>query len=511
MVKAETFLRVEIIERWSDQLWRLNNIYWIKPADGPRILFNMKPIQYDLYNEMWWMNIILKSRKHGCTTFFDLFALDSCLFNSDTRAGIVAHTLTDVNEIFAEKVKFPYDCLPDGLKTVVPATTDRANKLSFANGSTIRVATSIRSGDVNILHVSEFGKICAKYPEKAKEIVTGCFEAQQVGQITFVESTAEGQEGYFCDYCKTAQDMKRSGRQLSKLDFKFFFFAWMQKPENVLDPKGVAITFRDRQYFKKVEAEIGYKLSPEQKAWYVKKAQLLGDLIKREHPSTPEEAFEAAIEGAYYSAQFIKIREEGRICAVPHQEGVQVDTWWDLGMSDSTSIWFSQDVGREIHLVDYYENYGEGLLHYAKELNQKAHAKGWLYGRHVAPHDIKVRELGPGISRLEQAQKLVDPSDGKIYSIPFEVAPRIESEKDGWEAVRNILPQCFFDEENTTVKVGKQSVGLPSLEGYRKKWDEKLGSFRERPLHNWASHGAKAFETMAISHDYVNLAYPEFG
>jgi hypothetical protein len=102
----------------------------------------------------------------------------------------------------------------------------------------------------------------------------------------------------------------------------------------------------------------------DQKAWYVKKQNVQGDDMKRQHPSTPEEAFEASVEGAYYATQFTKIRKEGRITKVPFNSAVLVDTWWDLGIDDSMAIWFTQDVGREIHVIRYYENSGEGFEFY---------------------------------------------------------------------------------------------------------------------------------------------------
>lgn len=482
----------------KDKWQRLNSLYYIIDKKGKRVRFQCNAAQERLFETMWYMSIILKARQRGFTTFIDLYILDECLFNDNVEGAIIAHREEDAKKIFRRKIKYPYDHLPDQIREARPLITDSKSELAFNNNSVVYVAISVRSGTLQYLHLSEFGKVCAKFPEKAREVVTGSLETIQAGQMVWIESTAEGTEGYFYDYCKTAQDVEKSGRELSYLDFKFFFFPWWDDPENVLDTP-YPISQSQGQYFNELRFKIGRKLTDQQKWWWCAKKAILKDDMERENPSTVEEAFAASIEGAYYAAQFAKIREDKRICNVPHIEGLRVDTWWDLGMDDSTCIWFTQSVGREIHLIDYYENCGEGLLHYAKTLDKKARDGGWVYGRHVAPHDITVRELGTGKSRLEQAVRLQDPVTGRMFSIRFEIAPRIESQQDGIEAVRNILSVCWFDETNTTIEFAGHNVGVASLEGYRKEWNEKLGKFHDRPLHNWASHGSKAFETMAVT------------
>ena len=192
--------------------------------------------------------------------------------------------------------------------------------------------------------------------------------------------------------------------------------------------------------------------------------------------------FATIAHGAYYARQLRDARKEGRITRVPYDPSVAVDTWWDLGMDDSTSIWFTQDVGLEVHVIDYLEHNGEGLEWYAKALQDK----GYIYGRHVAPHDIQVRELGTGKSRKEIAEKL---------GISFDVAPKLSLD-DGIEACRQIFAKCWFDSE-------KCRDGLYALENYRRQWSERDQVFKERPVHDWASHAADAFRTFAIGHSEV--------
>jgi len=189
---------------------------------------------------------------------------------------------------------------------------------------------------------------------------------------------------------------------------------------------------------------------------------------------------DAAIKGAYYTAELSKAREEGRITRVPYDPLLPVDTDWDLGVSDSTTIWFTQSLrSGEIRVIDYYENSGEGIPHYARVLREK----GYTYGEHWAPHDIRVRELGTGKSRLEVAAS---------HGVKFHVVPNIGL-ADGIEAVRLILPRCWFDED-------KCRLGLEALTFYRKAYHERLQQFSDRPVHDYASHGADAFRGLAVRH-----------
>jgi len=183
-------------------------------------------------------------------------------------------------------------------------------------------------------------------------------------------------------------------------------------------------------------------------------------------------SFTAAVSGSYYGRLITRAEKDGRIGNVPIDDNVGVETWWDLGIGDSTAIWFAQRVGQEIHLVDYYETSGESLAHYADVLNEK----NYSYTSHIAPHDIMARELGTGKSRLEVANEL---------GINFDIAPKLEVDH-GIESVRNALPFCYFDRE-------KCKVGLDALRQYRKQWDEKNQVFKNKPLHNWCSHAADSF------------------
>jgi hypothetical protein len=468
-----------VLDHLSDRRWRLNNLYWITGKDGKRVRFRLNASQSELMDGLHSLNLILKARQLGFTTFVQLYLLDACIFMPDTRAGVIAHTKDDAEAIFRDKIKFPYDNLPDVVKKACPIVRDNTTTLELANNSIIKVGTSMRSGTLQMLHVSEFGKICAKYPDKAREIVSGALNTLQAGQFACIESTAEGQEGRFYELCQEAQTKQRLGAKLGPLDWKFQFFPWWREPGYVLDPEDVDITPELQRYFGELRAAEGIKLTEAQMAWYAKKCQTQKADMKREYPSTPREAFETAVEGAYYADALAEAEEDGRIGRVPYESNLRVETWWDLGMDDSTAIWFVQRHRREIRLIDYYENSGEGLAHYAKVLSEKAYA----YSRHIGPHDLAVRELGTGVSRKETAESLGITS--------WTIAPRLEV-ADGIEAVRTILNRCWFDEV-------KCAAGLKALRNYRKDWDEARGVWLSRPRHDWASHGADAFRAGAMA------------
>jgi hypothetical protein len=236
----------------------------------------------------------------------------------------------------------------------------------------------------------------------SREIRTGALNTVQAGQVIFIESTAEGREGHFYDLCEQAQSKQRMGTPLTSLDFKFHFFPWQRCPDYQIDPTGVVIDEPLRKYFDGLGQTAGIVLTPGQKAWYAKKSETQLADMRREYPSTPEEAFEASIEGAYFADQLAAAEFQGRIGEHTLLPEVPVNTSWDIGMGDYTSIWFFQQMRGRIGLVGYYQNCGEGMPHYVEHLKDFRRRTGCTYGTHVLPHDIWVREWGSSRTRLEQ-------------------------------------------------------------------------------------------------------------
>jgi hypothetical protein len=190
-------------------------------------------------------------------------------------------------------------------------------------------------------------------------------------------------------------------------------------------------------------------------------------------------SFMGAIEGAYYAEKLEHAEKQGRIASFSYDSRYQVETWWDLGMSDATSIWFTQTIGNRIYLIDYLENNNRSLEDYVNELNKK----NYIYKRDNLPHDVVVREMGTGKSRLEILESL-----GRNVNVVAKIPVQ-----DGINAVRSILDRCYFDKENCR-------EGIRALKHYHAKKDEDKNTFQLKPYHDWASHGADAFRYFAVGH-----------
>jgi len=461
----ETVLKV-----LGDQNWRLRNLYKIKDKQGQIVNFEPNWAQMEL-NRPHYLNIVLKARQLGITTYHAILFLDTCLFNQNVNCAIVADSKPIAREIFIDKVKFAYDNLPQFVRDMCPAHRDNVHEMRFANGSVFRVATSLRGGTLQLLHITEFAKICQENPSKANEIVSGALNAVQAGQFVCIESTARGREGHFYNLCKEAQALQDAGTEPGKLDWKLWFFPWWQHPDYVIDSKNVLINNDMYKYFAELESK-GISLTPEQKAWYIKKMQTQGEYMKREYPSTPEEALESANEGFYFAKYITQARQEKRICHLPYDEHAKTYTSWDIGIGDSCAIWVWQIVGKEIHCIDYYENSDEPLTHYVNWLRLKP----YIYDKHFMPHDAASRSLQTGKSLVDIARGM---------GLKIDVLSRDSNEMFGIECLRNTLPRFFFDQT-------KCEKGIKAVENFRKEWNEKLGCYREKSYHDWASHGSKA-------------------
>lgn len=198
-----------------------------------------------------------------------------------------------------------------------------------------------------------------------------------------------------------------------------------------------------------------------------------------EYAQEYECSFEAAVRGAYYGKELNEAELADRITSVPYDPRLPVHTAWDLGMADSTVIWFVQVVGRETRWIDCLKGEGVGLDWYASQLQQR----NYVYGNHYLPHDVEVRELGTGKSRYEVLQG---------FGIQPTIAPNIAVD-DGIQALRMLIPTSWFDRV-------KCKEGLEALRMYRREWDDKRQEFKLRPLHDWTSHYADAARYFAVGH-----------
>lgn len=331
-----------------------------------------------------------------------------------------------------------------------------------------------------IVHNSEFGKICAKYPDKAQEVITGSIPAVPMGGLTMIESTAEGQAGAFYNMTMKAKDHDAMGRRdvLTSREYRFHFFPWWDNPEYVLDEEGVIIGESDRKYFDDLESSEGIQLTDAQKRWYVATRDAdyseSPELMWQEFPSSAMEAFQQSVEGCYYSKQLLDARRQGRITKVPTLNA-PVNTFWDIGKRDLTAIWFHQQTAMEHRFIHYYEVAEEDLLHLMRYLQQT----GFVFGTHYLPHDAFH-------GRLNEGNKSVTDMLRQMGLRNIQKVPRIDNVLTGIQQTRDVFPLCWFDDEGC-------KDGLARLQQYRKRWNKQLGCWSQEPLHDEASNGADAF------------------
>lgn len=487
-ITADAFLK-----GLADPAWRIRNLYWIIDKGGKRVLYVPNEEQEKLYRSMWWRNVILKARQRGFSTAIQVLMLDTCLFTSNTNAAIIADTEPNATVIF-RKVKFAYDNLPSYVLASRKLARDSVSELILSNNSSLRVATSARSSTLQFLHVSEFGKICAHFPERAREIVTGSLPAAESG-VTFIESTAEGREGAFYEMTNRAQAAANTkGKTLSRHEYKFHFAPWWSAKEYRTDPGSVDVSGKEHDYFNRIESLIGCEIEAEQRAWYIatRDNSFSGDtaLMKQEYPSVPEEAFEQSQEGIIYAEQLASARRTERVTDVPYDPRVPVNTFWDLGKDDDTAIWFHQHVNGWDNWINFIEASDQAFSYYAREMQ----ALGYVWGRHYIPHDGAHRQWG--VEQLKTPEDLLH--DVGLRNII--VVPATPNLGTAVRQCRDAFPKYRFDKTRC-------KAGLDHLDHYRRPWNDRIGAWGDGHVKNGHQHAADAIR----QHAQVFIAPPPSG
>jgi hypothetical protein len=490
-------------EAWESLEWRLDNLYQIVDKNKKLVKFVMNDAQRSFIDNMHTRNIILKARQLGFSTLMQVLELDSALFNTNHTGVVIADTLPNAGRLFG-KVELALKTLPKEIRQAftIKSQTSKST-IEFANGSSIAVSTSARGGTVNLLHVSELGKIARKYPARAEEIVTGSFESVPLESIIVVESTAEGAFGEFWDICEPAIKRWESGEEETALDWRLHFYPWFEEPGYRMSPEDTEIVVVDeptRKYFDSLEAELGVEIDAYQRAWYVKKRETQKRKMKQEYPSTPYEAFEQAVEGAVFGEEMTFVREKGRLLdTIPIDPTLPVNTFWDFGVNDKTAIWFHQRVGLMNHWVKYVEESGRDLNHWWNKvcvpwaLENNVH-----WGRHYLPHDADHEIQG---ATIQTKSKILDGLGMKTATQI--VVERIPEKSTAIELVREKLPKDnLFDKREC-------AQGIKCLDAYQYEWDDKRGMWKTDPLHNWASHGVDAWMGFAQKYAPMSVAAVE--
>jgi len=483
--------------RLKSRRWRMRHLYRILDADGHDVRFEPNPVQIELDRNLHFRNLVPKSRQHGITTWACIRALDTALFRAGSQSGIIAHNLADAQRFFRGKILYAYDRLPAWLRDAIPLVKrDMTGIAEFANGSTINVGTSLRSGTLNYLHISEYGPMCALQPAKALEVRAGALNTVAPGSIVTVESTMYGVTGDFADRVRAAEALEleiAAGRAvLTEMDYRLHFFPWWRDARNVTPATGIVLDHALMAYFAAVEAKCNTVLAPEQRAWYRGKALEQGDMMHQEHPSTLAEAFQASIQGAYYVHEMSAVRATGRIKRdIPITRGVPVDTFWDIGWNDTTAIWLHQYVTMEHRMLAAYQASERPLEHYVDYLRGWIKDRNVVFGTHYLPHDAAHKSLRAGKSTLDYLRQLMP---GQT----FEVVPRIERVLTGITALRSMFGSIWFDEVGC-------ADGVAALDKYRKKWNTATQSYADEPVHDDSSNFADAIRQMAQGWRIVGL------
>ena len=303
------------------------------------------------------------------------------------------------------------------------------------------------------------------------------------GMRDFNADNIKSLEGFDIAWVEEAQTM--SARSLDLLiptirkEKSELWFSW--NPRHATDP--VDVMFRQNTPDNAVVIEVGWADNP----WL---PDVLRDEKDRAYATDLEKAehvwgggYEIISEGALYARQIIGARKDGRITRLPYDTSGLVFTGWDLGRDDETAIWFGQIIGREPRIIDYYKNSIETLPHYAEIIRNKPYA----YGGHFLPHDGNNKTILAEHSAKEQLETL-----GLANISVISRAINTEAVMGDIETARRLIGLCAFDEN-------KCKDGLHALQSYRREYDPRLETFKQKPLHDWSSHGADAFRTLAVA------------
>lgn len=471
----------------DDKIWRLNNLYRVVSKDGNSVPFRLNDIQKQVVINKHKRKLILKARQLGMTTLCVINLLDDVLFTPNFSAGIVSYSLEHASHIFKKIIGHALDTFPEDYKPYLGIESRSAREISLNNGSYLRVDTSLRGGTYQSILVSEFGKTCARSPQKSEEVVSGTLNSVPIEGSVTIESTGEGTDGYFSELCMSA--IQRGDENLSPLEYQLLFFPWMDDPGYQINQNNITMSVDQADYFDGLEEELGITINQFQRLWYCHQQSVLGDKIKQEFPSTPMEAFLSRSDAYYFSEYVEKAYNENRCLHTSVYDPVQpVYVSMDIGVNDLTVMIFFQHVHGEIRVIDYYEDSNKDIDFYCKFLLQD---KPYLYHTIYLPHDSVKRDPLDVVNSVEREfRRLFSGTATRFY-----VLPRTDKQEQISHA-KIKFGRCVF-------AIGKVKPLLDQVSKYRKRWHEPTGRYLEEPLHNIASNYADAFMYMCQGVGYV--------
>lgn len=470
--------------RLKDKNWRINTLYKIRNKEGKLIKFVRNRAQKDYAKNKWHRNLILKSRQLGFTTDGAIDSLDDVLFTPNMDALLIAHNLEAGESIFDKKIVFAWDKLPVEIRTLYGVDNKTSKTLKFDYGgkgfSSIAVDTSGRSGTYQRVHITELADIAKKYPKKIPDIIEGTIPAIPTSGRLDIESTSQGASGEFYEMFMAAYER---GEPHLPQEYKAHFYNWTWDDEEMARISPLEFhQMQESEKFEKYAKE--YNLTQIEITYYYQKWLSLNrkwNALKREYPTTPQEAFEAVSEGTYYGEHMGRMERNGQIAVIPWDRALKVHTVWDLGVGKNMVVGFFQrdTAANKVRMIDHLEGEGsEGL----PEMAAKVLKKPYIYGKHFGPHDLGATDIGTGKTRLESAKNV-----GLTFTLVEDY-----SVADGINAVDIWLDRVLVDKENC-------KKWIRSMKNYGHEWDEKRGMYKDEPLHNWASHDADLSRYAALS------------
>lgn len=476
-------------QRLLSKEWRIDNLYKVRNKDGKLVKFVRNRAQKHYGENNWFRNLVLKSRQLGFTTYEAIDSLDDVLFTPNMDALMIAHNLESGESLFNKKIVFAWDKIPLEIRQLYSVDSKTSKTLKFDFGtkgfSSLAVDTSGRSGTYQRVHITELAEIAKKYPKKIPDIIEGTIPAIPTTGRLDIESTSQGASGEFFEMFMDAWER---GEPTINQQYKAHFYNWTWDDEEMARIL-IPIPFEQMDQSEKFkEYALKHKLSATEITYYYQKWLSLNkkwNALKREYPTTPQEAFDAVSEGTFYGETVGMMEQNGQIGVVPFDRALKVHTVWDLGVGKNMRVGFFQKdtTTNTIRMIDHLFGEGsEGI----PEIAAKVLKKSYSYGKHIGPHDIEATDIGTGKTRMETAQKL---------GIKFMIAPE-QSIEDGINAVGPWLDRLYVDKE-------KCKEWTKSMKNYGREWDEKRGMYKDEPLHNWASHDADMSRYASLAEKYM--------
>ncbi len=463
-------------QRLKDKNWRINHLYKIRNKEGDLVVFKRNRAQKHYAQNKWFRNLILKSRQLGFTTDEAVDSLDDVLFTPNVDALMIAHNLEAGSSIFDKKIVFAWEKFPEELRKLYSVDNKTSKTLKFDFGkkgfSSIAVDTSGRSGTYRRVHITELAEIAKKFPKKIPEIIEGTIPAVPSTGRVDIESTSQGASGEFYEMFMSAYER---GEPTQNQEYKAHFYNWTWDDEEmakIVNP----LTFEQMEQGDKFrEYAAKHQLTPVQITYYYQKWLSLNkkwNALRREYPTTPQEAFEAIAEGTFYGEQLGLMEQNGQVGVYPYDKSLKVHTVWDLGVGKNLRVGFYQrdTMANNVRMIDHWVGDGsDGIPEAAVAIQRKP----YIYGKHFGPHDIEATDIGTGKTRVESARNA---------GIHFTAVADVSIE-DGINGVSTWLNRVYVNKETC-------KEWIKSMKNYSHEWDEKRGMYKDDPLHNWASHDA---------------------